>query len=481
MRKNILKENVDMKKKLNEKVREQKAITLIVLVITIVVLLILASVSIATLTGENGILTKVTTAKEKTNEANIKEEVKLLLLEWKMDENLSGIKMEGREGETTSGAKVKYSSGVVTYTTKDGKTYTMAYVDEQLGNVEEDIADTSSQAYKARHPEKHIPTGFSYKEGTTSTGYVITDGTNEFVWIPVASEANYEKRAGVNNWAMTSSGGNSSNIGDMVRGDTLGVNSILGTSVTSTLDANQPEAQIVNNAGGFWVGRYEAGVANEAHDNIVGINGGTSDSTSANTLNTYWEERKNDIVVKQDAEPVRNITQAKALEIANSWKSEDASNGKVAYQSGLITGTQWDVMCDFIGWNVCNSDCTSWGNYANIASANYETYHSSDCASDWKRDTTTKGTSNNRWIFTTGKFVNSSNGNTAKKNIYDVAGNVWEWTTEVPQYSANNGVIRGGSALGDGSDHLATYRNGSFSSSVFTYWSIGLRFVLYVQ
>ena len=45
-------------KKLNEKVREQKAITLIALVITIIVLLILASVSIAMLTGENGIINK---------------------------------------------------------------------------------------------------------------------------------------------------------------------------------------------------------------------------------------------------------------------------------------------------------------------------------------------------------------------------------------------------------------------------------------
>ena len=60
MRKNILKENVDMKKKLSEKTKEQKAITLIALVITIIVLLILSSVSIAMITGENGIIGKAT-------------------------------------------------------------------------------------------------------------------------------------------------------------------------------------------------------------------------------------------------------------------------------------------------------------------------------------------------------------------------------------------------------------------------------------
>ena len=52
--------------------RNIKGITLIALVITIIVLLILAAVSIAVLTGENGILTKANVAKERTNEESIK-------------------------------------------------------------------------------------------------------------------------------------------------------------------------------------------------------------------------------------------------------------------------------------------------------------------------------------------------------------------------------------------------------------------------
>ena len=47
--------------------KKEKAITLIALVITVIVLLILAGVAIATLLGDNGIITKATTAKEKTN------------------------------------------------------------------------------------------------------------------------------------------------------------------------------------------------------------------------------------------------------------------------------------------------------------------------------------------------------------------------------------------------------------------------------
>lgn len=56
---------------------KEKGITLIALVITIIVLLILAGISIASLTGENGILTKVTTSKKETTRANAEEQVHL--------------------------------------------------------------------------------------------------------------------------------------------------------------------------------------------------------------------------------------------------------------------------------------------------------------------------------------------------------------------------------------------------------------------
>ena len=51
--------------------KKQKGITLIALIITIIVLLILAGVSIATLTGENGLLNKAVTAKEATERARV--------------------------------------------------------------------------------------------------------------------------------------------------------------------------------------------------------------------------------------------------------------------------------------------------------------------------------------------------------------------------------------------------------------------------
>ena len=62
---------------LRETLKRNKGITLIALVVTIIVLLILAGISISMLTGQNGILTNASKAKNETGEAQIEEKVKL--------------------------------------------------------------------------------------------------------------------------------------------------------------------------------------------------------------------------------------------------------------------------------------------------------------------------------------------------------------------------------------------------------------------
>ena len=57
--------------------QKNNGITLIALIVTIIVLLILAGVTIATLTGENGIITKAIEARERTNQASAEEQVRL--------------------------------------------------------------------------------------------------------------------------------------------------------------------------------------------------------------------------------------------------------------------------------------------------------------------------------------------------------------------------------------------------------------------
>ena len=75
---------------MKENLKNKKGITLIALVITIIVLLILAGVSIATLTGENGLIKQATVAKENTEIAGSEEKINLLLQEAYINEYEEG-------------------------------------------------------------------------------------------------------------------------------------------------------------------------------------------------------------------------------------------------------------------------------------------------------------------------------------------------------------------------------------------------------
>ena len=70
-------QNIHIIKRKNIK---QRGITLIALVITIIVLLILAGISIQMLTGENSILTQAGRARERMQETQKEEEVKIAVL-----------------------------------------------------------------------------------------------------------------------------------------------------------------------------------------------------------------------------------------------------------------------------------------------------------------------------------------------------------------------------------------------------------------
>ena len=82
-----------MRKLEKQKNKKNNGITLIALVITIIVLLILAGVSIATLTGENGVLTKASEAGKQTEIAEIKEMAQTDILA-KQTENEGNISKE---------------------------------------------------------------------------------------------------------------------------------------------------------------------------------------------------------------------------------------------------------------------------------------------------------------------------------------------------------------------------------------------------
>lgn len=110
----------------------------------------------------------------------------------------------------------------------------------------------------------------------------------------------------------------------------------------------------------------------------------------------------------------------------------------------LCTGASWDSMLDFVkdsSHSVTNS--TTWGNYNNsetytINRGKYAVYNTStyrlekfqDVGNEYSKE------KNKSILLTTGATERNSS-----KNIYDVAGNVFEWTTE--SKAVSDRVIRG--------------------------------------
>ena len=150
--------------------------------------------------------------------------------------------------------------------------------------------------------------------------------------------------------------------------------------------------------GGFYIGRYE--LSNE------GVQKG-----KATLRNTNWYELYKKCVTLN-------------------------ASGKV--ESRMIWGIQWDLTCDFIskkGEQKSITDSTAWGNYKNST------------GNAAVMDGTTQKYGSNQ--------VTGYSEYWKANNIYDLAGNWWEWTQEA--YSTYGRAYRGGSYDHDGSDYPMSY------------------------
>ena len=117
-----------MKNKLKEQLKINKGITLIALVITIIVFLILAGVTIATLTGDNGILTKAQNSKEKNAQKTVEEQINLAVQASKINEGLVIDKDILEQELTNNGIEItKSENDELPWTVKkDGYVYTIS-------------------------------------------------------------------------------------------------------------------------------------------------------------------------------------------------------------------------------------------------------------------------------------------------------------------------------------------------------------------
>ena len=215
--------------------------------------------------------------------------------------------------------------------------------------------------------------------------------------------------------------------------------------------------------GGFWIGRYEAG-----------IEGSVTDTSKARTTHSNVVIGTSPKAISQkDAIPYNYVYCSEAQALAK----EMTPNSK--YTSSLMFGIQWDLVCKYLevkgGLTTANinSNSNGWGNYSDVTRTitSDKAKQSTDYGSTWKVITGTKSASN--IILSTG-----ASEETNKMNIYDFAGNEWEWTLE-KTFSGVPCAFRGGNYLLTGSNYPASYRdsNGMAYSSVV----VGFRPTLYVN
>lgn len=170
------KEESEVKKTL----KGNKGITLIALVITIIVLLILAGVTIAMLSGENGILSRATETRSTNAEAQADEQAKLAYMGVKTEiiaEKVSNASYNAQSNAGKLGKKVKQDlkgnewtiSPDGTDETVQGEKITMTFTDSSLNNTNEKAIATNKIVYTIELPGAGETTVTLKKDGTEMT------------------------------------------------------------------------------------------------------------------------------------------------------------------------------------------------------------------------------------------------------------------------------------------------------------------------
>ena len=136
---------------------DNKGITLIALVITIIVLLILAGVTIASVTGENGILNKAVEAKNSMQEASTEEKIKMIVETYQMDNkqedkidlNKLQVLLDNEFGENNTVSREDIDGTITIHLSSENKEYNINKNDSTVS-----IIDWNEKMKEAKAPEE---------------------------------------------------------------------------------------------------------------------------------------------------------------------------------------------------------------------------------------------------------------------------------------------------------------------------------------
>ena len=428
--------NCEMKKK-SKRNKEQRGITLIVLVITIVVLLILAGVSITLLTGDNGILTQAKLAKEKTEEAKIKEEQQLQSL---LNKITSEVPSEEGYNVSKNVNSPKVTQGMIPVKHNGTDWVVCSKEDPEWYSYD----NTKKWANIMLSDGK-------YKEGKVVEGQIVKEEElgSMYVWIP-----RYAYRiVGEKNIEVNFLKGNTNQDKD-------------GKEYTEDERTDTKTTPIVHPAfrlaggqlSGIWVSKFEASGTNKDGNAVGNGNSSSNSQQYAPDETTIAKSLPNKI-------SWRYITigesQKRSMDIAGSQKEKYGLNYA---NSHLIKNNEWGAVA-----YLCYS---KYGNVPKINGAG--SLVSENHWYDFYTGQGPKGASDEGWYNRTDDThnYNTQNGVLASTTgnvtgIYDMSGGAWE---RVAGYLDNgNGNLNNYGKSADGS--IKYFENGKLNSSYASLWN----------
>ena len=295
-----------------------------------------------------------------------------------------------------------------------------------------------------------IPEGFYYVGGTKEEGIVISDNIedlgkgdsseaaenlqgNQFVWIPVENFDEFEREhfgTEAQKWWT----------GTFVT-DGLSDNNFYEPASDGIMEDTEVEKMYksVKENKGFYVGRYEAGTTESSG---TGIRGEVVSKKGENVYNNIkWGNSMTDET-------------GGTVEVARGMYNEEKGD---SVTSTLIYGVQWDAIMRWM---------------QDVPNLTGGKYVEDSTGMGWYSDNYSSGNANHQ----TG--IDVDGGKNKVKNIYDLAGNVLEWTME--SYSTTNRTYRGGDYIYSGSDDPVSVRRISDIPSS-SYTGLGFRVALYLN